>query len=288
MEDKFSTVSIIGVGLIGGSLSLALKEKNLTDKIIGYGRNAERLKEALRLGIIDEYTLSLKQACEAQLIVLATPLGAFEEIAKEIVNYLVKGSIVIDVGSVKEEVVNRLEKIMPEGVHFIGTHPIAGSDKTGFEHSKKALFEGAKVIITSTENADKSALERVSNMWQRIGAVVEFMNPSQHDRIYALMSHLPHLISFCLVNTVVEIDKNLIEYAGSGFKSSTRIAKSSPTVWADIFMMNSENTLHCLEVFTHKIDEIKKIISQKDLQGLKKFIESAKSLREKINYEQDS
>lgn len=283
MEDGFNTVSILGVGLIGGSLALALKEKKLVNKIIGYGRNEQRLKEALKLGIIDSYTTSLKKASQAELIVLATPAGIFEKIIIEMLNYIQEGTVIIDVGSVKESVVNIFEKILPKGVFFIGTHPIAGSDKTGFEHAKGDLFKKAKVIITPTENTDKSALEKVSNLWQKIGAVVEFMSADKHDKIYALVSHLPHLISFCMVNTVAEMDKNFIKYAGSGFKDTTRIAKSSPEVWRDIFIMNDKNILQCLEIFAKNLKEIKKMLSKKDSEGVKTFIEKAKNLRKEID-----
>lgn len=283
MEDGFNTVSILGVGLIGGSLALALKEKKLVNKIIGYGRNEQRLKEALKLGIIDSYTTSLKKASQAELIVLATPVGIFEKITIEMLDYLKKGTIIIDVGSVKESIVNSFEKLLPTGVAFVGTHPIAGSDKTGFEHAKGDLFKNAKVIITPTENTDKSVLEKVSNLWQKIGAVVEFMSAEKHDKIYALVSHLPHLISFCMVNTVAEMDKNFIKYAGSGFKDTTRIAKSSPEVWRDIFIMNDKNILQCLEIFAKNLEEIKKMLSKKDSEGVKTFIEKAKNLRKEID-----
>lgn len=283
MEDGFHTISIIGVGLIGGSLALALKEKGLTKKIIGYGRNEERLKKALALGIIDRFTTSIKEACEAETVVLATPVGIFGEIVKEMVNYLKKGTIVFDVGSVKEAVVKNLEKMMPEGVHFVGTHPIAGSEKAGFEHARGDLFKGSKVIITPTEKTERTAVEKVSLLWQKVGASVEFMNAEEHDRIYATVSHLPHLVSFCLVSTVSEIDKNFIKYAGSGFKSSTRIAKSSPELWKDIFILNRKNIISCLDIFTHKLEELRRLISQKNSEELKKFLEVAKELREKIN-----
>lgn len=283
MEDGFKTVSIIGVGLIGGSLALALKDKKLVNKIIGYGRNEQRLKEALKLGIIDSYTTFLKEASEAELIVLATPVGLFEKIIIEMLDYLKKGTIIIDVGSVKESIVNTIETMLPIGVSFVGTHPIAGSDKTGFEYANKDLFKKAKVIITPTENTDKSALEKVSKLWQKIGAVVELMSPEQHDKIYALVSHLPHLISFCMVNTVAEMDKNFIKYAGSGFKDTTRIAKSSPEIWRDILMMNDKNILQCLEIFAKNLKEIKKMLSKKDSEGVKTFIEKAKNLRKEID-----
>jgi len=283
MEDGFKTVSIIGVGLIGGSLALALKKRGLVNKVIGYGRNEERLRSALELGIIDEFTTSLKESSSAELIVLSTPLGVFEKIVAELALVLKKGTVLIDVGSVKEWVVNKIEKILPEGVHFVGTHPIAGSDKTGFENARADLFEGAKVVITPTENTDKSAIERVSELWRKVGASVEFMSAREHDRVYALMSHLPHLISFCMVNTVAEIDKNLINYAGSGFRSFTRIAKSSPELWGDIFIMNSENILKCLNVFSEKIEEMKELILDKNLEKLKESIQHAKKLREVID-----
>ncbi|MGC8937575.1 MAG: prephenate dehydrogenase [Thermodesulfovibrio sp.] len=283
MEDGFKTVSIIGVGLIGGSLALALKEKKLTEKIIGYGRNKERLKKAFKLGIIDTYTDSLKEICEAELIVLATPLGVFEKITSEMATYLKKDTVVTDVGSVKEEVVNKLERLMPKGVYFVGTHPIAGSDRTGFEYAKAQLFEGSKVIITPTKNTNRSALERVAKLWTKTGAQVEFMTPSEHDRIYALVSHLPHLVSFCLVNTVAEMDKNFIKYAGSGFKDTTRIAKSSPELWADIFAMNDKNVLQCLEIFAKKLEEVKQMLYRKEFEGVKKFIEESKKLRQELD-----
>ncbi|GAB5047460.1 prephenate dehydrogenase [Thermodesulfovibrio sp. TK110] len=283
MEDGFKTVSIIGVGLIGGSLALALKEKNLADKIIGYGKNEERLKKAIKLGIIDSYTDSLKEVCEAELIVLATPIGVFERITSEMAPYLKKGTVVTDVGSVKEAVVNKLERLMPQGVYFVGTHPIAGSDRTGFEHARAKLFEGSKVIITLTENTEKSVVEKVAKLWTKTGAHVTFMTPHEHDRIYAIISHLPHLVSFCLVNTVGDINKEFIKYAGSGFKDTTRIAKSSPELWADIFTMNDKNILHCLEIFVKKLDEIKQMLSKKEIEGVKKFIKKAKDLREEID-----
>lgn len=283
-EEEFKSVSIIGVGLIGGSLALALKEKKIVSRIIGYGRDEGRLKEALKLGIIDDFTLSLKDAALSELIVLATPLGIFEKIAKEISPFLKVDSIVIDVGSVKKYVVDTMENILPKQVHFVATHPIAGSDKTGYEHARSDLFKGARIIITPTEKTNKTALDKITKMWQKIGSSVEYMSAEEHDKIYALMSHLPHLISFCLVNTVEEIDKNLIKYAGSGFKDTTRIAKSSPDVWKDIFLMNRDNILKMLFVFIDKIEEIKQLISQDYSENkIIEFIMKAKKLREKID-----
>lgn len=283
MEDGFKTVSIVGVGLIGGSLALALKEKKLTQKIIGYGRNEQRLKEALKLGIIDSYTTSFKDVCQAELIVLATPTGIFESIIMDMIKHIREETIIIDVGSVKKSVIDIFERILPKGVYFVGTHPIAGSEKTGFENARGDLFKKAKVIITPTENTNKSALERITNLWQKLGAQVEFMSAEHHDKVYALVSHLPHLICFCMVNTVSEMDKSFINYAGSGFKDATRIAKSSPEVWRDIFLMNDKNILECLEVFIKNIEKIKNMLYKKDSEQIEKFIEKAKKLRQEID-----
>lgn len=283
-EEGFTSVSILGVGLIGGSLALALKEKGLAKIIIGYGRDEKRLKEALKLGIIDRYTLSLKEAAKSELVVLATPLGIFHRITEEISPFLESGTILIDVGSVKGNVVNSIERIIPENVQFIGTHPIAGSDKTGFEHARNNLFQGARVIITPTKNTNQEALKKVTKMWQTIGAFVEYMSAEEHDSIYALMSHLPHLISFCLVNTVESIDKNLIKYAGSGFRDTTRIAKSSPDIWKDILLMNRENILKMLDIFIDKVKEIRNHLSEEQSEDkIVEFILKAKKLREELD-----
>ncbi len=187
-------------------------------------------------------------------------------------------------GSVKGYVVNSIERIIPENVQFIGTHPIAGSDKTGFENARNNLFQCARVIITPTKNTNKKALNKVTKMWQMIGAFVEYMSPEEHDSIYALMSHLPHLISFCLVNTVESIDKNLIKYAGSGFRDTTRIAKSSPDIWKDIFLMNRENILKMLDIFIDKVKEIRNHLSEEQSEDkIVEFILKAKKLREELD-----
>ncbi len=283
-ECKFNSVLIIGIGLIGGSLALALKEKNITKTIIGFGRNKERLIEAQRLSIIDEYTLSLKEVKNTDLVVLATPLRIFEKITREISPFMKTGSILMDVGSVKHWVVKTLEELIPSGVHFIGTHPIAGSDKTGFEHAKANLFKGAKVIITPTDKTHKEALDKITKMWQNVGAIVEYMSPEKHDSLYALMSHLPHLLSFCLVNTVDRIERNSIKYAGSGFKDTTRIAKSSPEIWKDIFLLNRDNIINVLHVFLDNIAEIKYYLKNNEAEDkIEEFILRAKKLREELD-----
>ncbi len=283
-DEFFNSVTIIGVGLIGGSLSIALKEQRLANRVIGFGRDENRLKEALKLGIIDSYTLSLKETTNSELIVLATPMGVFEKILMPIVSFLREGTIVIDVGSVKKQVVESLEKILPPHAHFIGTHPIAGSDRKGFEYAKGDLFRSAKVILTPTERTDKPSLDKIAKMWEKLGAVVEIMSADTHDKIYALMSHLPHLVSFSLVNTIDKIDKNLINYAGSGFKDTTRIARSDPTIWKDIFCMNRHYLLGALKEYIKILESFKNMLEDgSSEESIFEFIERAKRLRESID-----
>lgn len=282
-KEHFSAVSIIGVGLIGGSLALALKNQGIATTIIGYGRDKKRLQEATRLGIIDCFTNSLKDAASAELIVLATPLGTFEKILKEISSFLKPNSIIMDVGSVKLQAVRLFENILPDSVNFIPAHPIAGSEKTGFENARQDLFKNAKVIITPTERTDKTVLKRIIKMWQATGASTELMSAKEHDLIYGLMSHLPHLLAFCMVNTVDIVSDNLIKYAGSGFKDFTRIAMSSPEIWKDIFLMNRENILKMLDLFIKEIEKIKRFITEESKEDeIINYILRAKKLREQI------
>ncbi len=278
----FDRISIIGVGLIGASLSLAIKENGACPNIIGYGRNEKRLRDAKSFGIIDHYTLSLEEASDADLIVLATPVGTFEKIAREISKFIKHDTIVIDVGSVKAEVVNTLEEIFGDRAYFIGTHPIAGSDKTGFEHARANLYKGARVIITPTEKTHKPSLNKIKKLWERIGAFVEIMPADEHDKIYALVSHLPHLVAFSLVNTVAEVDSNLLKYAGSGFMDTTRIAMSSPEIWKDILCMNKNNIIKMLNAYVENLLIAKQMLEENCEEKITDFIKKAKTFRESL------
>jgi prephenate dehydrogenase len=260
---KLNRVAIIGVGLIGASFGLALKERGLADEIYGFGRNEDNLKKAKARGIIDAYSTDITKVCDsADLVVLATPVGVFVEIAREISPFLKKGSIVIDVGSVKGRLVYELESIMPEGVHYVGTHPIAGSDKSGIEYARPDLFKDARCIITPTEKTDPESLSFILELWKDFGCNVELIDPMKHDEVYGAVSHLPHIIAYCLVNTIGQIDSEYIRYAGQGFKDTTRIALSSPELWRDIVVYNRDNLLKLLEVFEKNIEELKRLLEE--------------------------
>lgn len=280
----FNKVSIIGVGLIGASFALALRKKGLCKTIYGYGRKEENLKRAKDKGIIDDYSLDVREACGgSDLILLSTPVGTFRDIIAEISDSIKKGAVVTDVGSVKGRLVLELESLMPEGVSYIGSHPIAGSDRSGIDDARADLFNNARCIITPTKDSDNDALRKVSSVWETIGGRVEQMDPFKHDEIYAALSHLPHIIAYALVNIANDIDPDNIGYAGRGFKDTTRIAMSSPEIWRDISLSNKENLIRMIDSFKGNLDRIKKHLEEGDASGIEKEFLRAQILRKKLD-----
>lgn len=279
----FNKVSIIGVGLIGASFALALREKGLCKTISGCGRKEENLKRAKELRIIDDYSLDVKRACEnSDLILLSTPIGAFKDIVGQIKGVLKKGAIVTDAGSVKGRLVYDLEAAMPEGVYYIGAHPIAGSDKSGIDDARPDLFKNARCIITPTVHSDENAKDKVVSVWESFSARVETADPFKHDDIYAVVSHFPHIVAYALVNTVADIDSKYIEYAGKGFKDTTRIALSSPEMWRDIAIFNKDNLIRMMDVFKDNLDKITKYLMENNESGVEEEFLKAQKLRESL------
>lgn len=277
----FNKVTILGVGLIGASFALALKKYELCDEIIGYGRREENLARAKGKKIIDSYDLDPAKACDgADLILFATPVGIFIDIAKKIRSSFKKNTIVTDVGSVKGKLVRDMEKLMPEGVFFVGGHPIAGSDRSGIDTAAAEIFKTAKCIITPTENADKDALEKIISLWERFGSLIKLINPDEHDRIYAAVSHLPHLIAYEIVNTVADIESSYFAFSGQGFKDTTRIASSHPDVWRDICLLNKDNLLEYVEIFKSNLDRVSQYLRANDSESIERDFKNARTLRE--------
>jgi prephenate dehydrogenase len=278
----FNNVTIIGVGLIGASCALALKGRGLCETVYGYGRKEANLKQAKELGIINEYSLEISKVCEhADLVILSTPVGLFKKIVHEIRDSLKKNSLVTDVGSVKGPLVYELEELMPEGVGYIGSHPIAGSDKSGLGNARADLFDGAQCIITPTERSEKGTVRQITALWESCGGNVEIMDPMLHDQIYAAVSHLPHLIAYALVNTVGDGNAEHLKYAGPGFKDTTRIALSSPQLWRDISLLNGNNLIELIERFGNNLNIIASLIKNSDPAGLEHEFSKARTLREK-------
>jgi prephenate dehydrogenase len=276
-------ITIFGVGLLGGSFALALRAHGATCRITGCGRNETRLRQACELGIIDTFTTDAAAACDgADLILLATPVETFRDIAAGIRPYLKPGVIVTDVGSVKSTLVSDLETLMPPHARFVGSHPIAGGDASGFEAARADLFDGERCILTPTDKTDPIALQAVHGLWQSLGMRVEQMPAARHDALYAQVSHFPHLLAYALVNSVTAADATALGYAGSGFRDTTRIAQSSAGLWSGILMANREQVLTAAEAFRTEYDHIITALEQKDTTALKALLSRARAARTSV------
>lgn len=288
MRLNFNQATIVGVGLIGGSLGMILRRKGLATSVIGVGRRIENLKTAVELGAIDRYVVNPKEGVkDADLVVLATPVDTYDRHLREWASCLKPGTIVTDVGSVKGELVEQAERAMPAGVHFVGAHPIAGKEKTGVVAGSEQLFIGARSILTPTKQTNQKALEQVSALWQETGAIVMTMDPYLHDKILGAVSHLPHVAAFALMNALIDIRTqvptlDLASHSGGGLRDTTRIAASSPEMWRDIFLWNRDNLTAFIEAFERSLGELKRLIRAGDAAGIEKALERAKAEREKF------
>lgn len=276
----FERAAVLGVGLIGASLALSMKQRSLVGHVVGHGRTEANLRRARERGIIDSYELEASRACEdADLVVYATPVGSFMQIAESIQSSLKEGAIAIDVGSVKGSLVQDIEKLTPQGANFVACHPIAGSESSGIDAASGHLFEGRLCIICRTERTDPKAFDRVSGLWGAIGSRVEVMEPRTHDAVFGLVSHLPHVAAYALVNTVADIDPGSLDYAGNGFRDTTRIAASPPAIWRDICAFNRDNLLKYLDVFKNNIEALSALLKEGDLDGLEAAFRRASERR---------
>ena len=287
---RFRQVAIVGVGLIGGSLGMVLRQQELASSVIGIGRRVENLKTAVELGAIDCYVADPRDGvCDADLVVLATPVDTYERHLKDWANCLKPGAIVTDVGSVKGALVEQAERLMPAGVRFVGAHPIAGKEKTGVAAGSATLFMGARCILTPTSRTDPQALQAIRELWEAAGSIVICMDPFVHDRILGAVSHLPHVAAFALINALTEIrertapDLDLCAHSGGGLRDTTRIAASSPEMWRDIFLWNRDNLVALIEVYERYLEELKRLIQAGDGPGIEKELERAKRVREQLD-----
>jgi prephenate dehydrogenase len=274
-------VAVLGVGLLGASFARALRKHSLAEHVSGTGRREENLRRARDLGYIDSYSLSPEEACQdADLVVLAAPVESFTALARKIAPALKKGALLIDVGSVKGRLVRELEGLMPEGVSFVGCHPIAGSERSGIDASSAELFEGAFCVVTPTERTPGEAIEDVVRLWRTLGAQVEVLDPEVHDRVYAVLSHFPHAAAYALAAGAGRLREEHWKFAGQGFLDATRIALSSPELWSNICLLNRENLLACMEAFRSDMDDIRGCLDRSDLEGLKRIFERGQDVRQ--------
>jgi prephenate dehydrogenase len=276
----FERVTIVGPGLIGGSLGLALKAKRLAKHVVGVGRRESSLRAAQAVGAIDSATLDLAEGVkDADWVVLATRVGLITEMGIRAIPLMKSGAVLSDVGSTKGEIVSMIEPHVRGGVHFVGMHPLAGSERKGVEAANAALFAGSVCILTPTQKTNAGCVKTISATWRSLGARVVVMSPAEHDAILAQVSHLPHLVAAALLHS---IDEGAIAYAAGGLKSVTRIAAGDPELWQDIFRSNRRNLLASVEQFEKVIEDIRGWLSVGDdedlLAALKKAQEKRRAL----------
>jgi prephenate dehydrogenase len=280
----FDVAAIFGVGLIGGSIARVLKNRKLAGKVVGVGRGGLNLKTALELGILDEIAQPEKAAAEADLIIICTPVLSIVPTLEKIAPHVKNGALVTDAGSTKKEIVENGERIAGEKFFFVGSHPIAGTEKSGAQSSFETLFENRKCVITPTAATSPEKLGLVENLWRSAGMEVVTMDPGEHDGIFAAISHLPHMVAYALVNVMCDLPngEKLLGFAGGGFRDTTRIASSPPEMWADVALANSEAITLMIEKMTGRLGEIESAIKAGDREKLLAFFEKANRFREKL------
>ena len=283
----YEQVTIIGVGLLGASLAKVMRYEGLVGKIIGNGRNEENLKKAVELKIIDIGAKDLQSAVEkSDLIIMCVPVGRMAPLLTEFIPWVKKGCHITDVGSVKGSLVAELEKIISESGHFIGSHPLAGGEKSGLSASDKDLFKGARCIVTPTSSSDSDALKKVSLLWEKIGMKVSMMDAEEHDQALGAVSHLPHVVAYALMNTVGDLktsdDEKYLSFSAGGLRDTTRIASSDPVMWRDICTHNSKQVLRCIDLFQDSLGKIREYIEKQESGKLEESFKNAKEHRLKL------
>ena len=283
-------IVIFGVGLIGGSVALALKKAGATPKIVGVGRNIENLKTAIDLGVIDEAESNIAKAvADADLVLISTPVAQTPKILEAIIPHLNENTVVTDAGSTKSEIYAYVKNASKQATNpqlflskFVGGHPIAGAEKSGVTAAKADLFIGKNVVLTPTENTSSEAIKLVREFWQSTGANVIEMTAQEHDQIFAAVSHLPHLLAFALVSDLANRPnaKQLFDFAASGFRDFTRIAGSSPEMWRDISLANKTALLSELEAYQAEISALQHLLKNEDSLGLQTMFEHASQARQ--------
>jgi prephenate dehydrogenase len=280
-EPHFECAAVCGVGLLGGSLGMAIKKHKLAREVIGLSHRQAALDQAVKSGAIDTPCLDVKKAvANADLIVLATPVDSIIKLFTTIDPYLKRGCIVTDVGSAKASITEQGEKLLSNPAFFVGSHPLAGSEKKGVINASADLFEGSVCIMTPTDKTNQVAKQKVKHFWTKLGMEVKFLQPEEHDEALAYVSHLPHLLAYGLM---AGIPSKFLEYASQGFKDTSRVAASSPQMWSDICMANPKNILNALDQCVEYLAHFRKAIVSHDQKSLTNYFIKAQEKRNKID-----
>ncbi|HEY8667957.1 MAG TPA: prephenate dehydrogenase [Tepidisphaeraceae bacterium] len=273
-------LSILGVGLLGGSIGLAVRSRIRACRVIGYGHRSTTLANAQQSGAIDEAYEKVDDAVRgSDLIILCTPVGTFSTILPQIAATARPGSIVTDVGSTKRTVVATAQKVLPAGVHFVGSHPMAGSEKRGVDFARADLFDDALCITTPTEHTDPWALEEVEAFWRSLGMRTTRLSPEEHDRRLAEVSHLPHAVAAALI--AMQQDASL-DLCGKGFLDATRIASGDAALWRDILLDNRDNLRAAIGGMKHVLDDLLAMLENKDAAAVAKWLETSAHRRQEL------
>jgi cyclohexadieny/prephenate dehydrogenase len=284
---KFERVALIGLGLIGSSLTHAMRRAGLARSIVGHARTHGTREVALRLGLVDTaYATAAEAARGADLVILCAPVGTYGVLAKEMAPALGAGAILTDVGSVKGAVLRDVGPHVPGAVHFIPGHPIAGTEHSGPESGFAELFDGRWCVLTPPPGADQAAVEKLAQFWRGCGSNVEVMDAEHHDLVLAITSHVPHLIAYNVVNTARHLervtDTEVIKFSAGGFRDFTRIAASDPVMWRDVFLNNKEAVLEMLARFSEDLTALQRAIRYGEGETLHRLFTEARATRRGI------
>ncbi len=287
MTKIYDKVALIGLGLIASSIFWAIKRGGLAHEVSGYARSQETRDTARRIGLCDSIHDSAAEAVkDADLVILCVPVGAMEHVAQEVGPFLKQGATVSDVGSVKRAVIDAVGPHIPEGVHFIPAHPLAGTEHSGPESGFATLFDNRWSLLVPVEGTDRDALTRLWSLWEGMGANVDEMEADHHDLVLAVTSHAPHLIAYTMVGVADDLrrvtDSEVVKYSAAGFRDFTRIAASDPTMWRDVFLTNKEATLEILGRFTEELFDLQRAIRQGDGDKLHAYFTRTRSIRRGI------
>lgn len=287
MAVVYERVALIGLGLIAGSMSLAMRRGRLAGEIVGYARSKETREIAREINLVDRVEDTLAATVQdADLVVLCVPVGSMGAVMEEIAPHLKKGATVSDVGSVKKAVFEAILPALPQGVHFVGAHPMAGTEHSGPRSGFATLFDNRWCLIVAPEEADQSAVEKLAALWKGIGSNIEFMDPEHHDLVCAVVSHTPHLIAYTMVGVADDLrrvtDSEVIKFSAAGFRDFTRIAASDPTMWRDVFLTNKDATLEILGRFTEELFALQRAIRMGDGDQLFDYFTRTRAIRRGI------
>jgi cyclohexadieny/prephenate dehydrogenase len=287
MTQIYGKVALIGLGLIASSMFWAMKRGGLAGEVSGYARSAETRETARRIGLCDRVCDTAAEAVEgADLVVLCVPVGVMGAVAADIAPHLKQGATLTDVGSVKRDVIASVGPHVPEGVHFVPGHPLAGTEHSGPESGFAELFDNRWCLLVPVPGSDPDAVERLRDFWEGLGSYVDEMDPDHHDLVLAVTSHAPHLIAYTMVGVADDLgrvtDSEVIKYSAAGFRDFTRIAASDPTMWRDVFLTNRDATLEILGRFTEELFALQRAIRTGDGDHLHDYFTRTRAIRRGI------